>query len=161
MDWRDDRDGSVWFDGGSFVKTSQAVLDTSRSFTLSAWVRPTSADGFLTVAGQDGNNVSGFLLQYTPDDDRWRLAMSHQDSAEADEDEVLSAGRPATGTWQHLTGVFDAENRRIRLYVDGRHHVRPPGRQAVPSPWDVACGRARGRMSTRAISTTYVSSNGL
>ncbi|MFD6657372.1 LamG-like jellyroll fold domain-containing protein [Streptomyces parvus] len=120
VDWRDDRDGSVWFDGGSFVKTSQAVLDTSRSFTVSAWVRPTSADGFLTVAGQDGNNVSGFLLQYTPDDDRWRLAMSHQDSAEADEDEVLSAGRPATGTWQHLTGVFDAENRRIRLYVDGR-----------------------------------------
>ncbi|NEE30883.1 LamG domain-containing protein, partial [Streptomyces sp. SID7982] len=120
VDWSDDRDGSVRFDGGSFVKTSQAVLDTSRSFTVSAWVRPASADRALTVAGQDGNNISGFFLQYTPDDDRWRLAMGRQDSSEADEDEVLSAGRPATGAWQHLTGVFDAGKRQIRLYVDGR-----------------------------------------
>ncbi|WP_411120097.1 LamG-like jellyroll fold domain-containing protein [Streptomyces sp. 058-1L] len=119
VDWRDDRDGSVWFDGDSFVKTSQAVLDTSRSFTVSAWVRPEPAGRPLTVAGQDGNNVSGFFLQYTQDD-RWRLAMGHHDSPDADEDEVLSAVSPGTGTWQHLTSVFDAEQREIRLYLDGR-----------------------------------------
>ncbi|MEV7252875.1 LamG domain-containing protein [Streptomyces cyaneofuscatus] len=120
VDWREDRGGSVWFDGDSFVRTEQAALDTSHSFTVSAWARLTSDDGFHTVAGQDGDNISGFFLQSTQDDNRWRLAMGHRDSAAAGEDQVLSAAPPAKDAWQHLTGVYDAEKRQIRLYVDGR-----------------------------------------
>ncbi|MFJ9211664.1 LamG-like jellyroll fold domain-containing protein [Streptomyces sp. NPDC102264] len=120
VEWSDDRNGSVWFNGVSYVETSRAVVDTARSFTVSAWARLTSNGEFYTVAAQDGGNISGFFLQYAQDDNRWRLAMGQSDSTEAGEDEAESAGPPAMDTWQHLTGVFDAEKRQIRLYVDGR-----------------------------------------
>ncbi|MFJ5110146.1 LamG domain-containing protein [Streptomyces sp. NPDC088551] len=120
VEWSDDRNGSVWFDGVSYVETSRAVVDTARSFTVSAWARLTSSGEFYTVAAQDGGDISGFFLQYAQDDNRWRLAMGHSDSTEAGEDEAESDGPPAMNTWQHLTGVFDAEKRQIRLYVDGR-----------------------------------------
>ncbi|MFE4535355.1 LamG domain-containing protein [Streptomyces scopuliridis] len=120
VEWSDDRNGSVWFNGESYVETSRAVVDTTRSFTVSAWARLTSSGEFYTVAAQDGGAISGFFLQYAQDDNRWRLAMGRSDSAEAGEDEAESAGPPAMNTWQHLTGVFDAEKRQIRLYVDGR-----------------------------------------
>ncbi|MFC9648753.1 LamG-like jellyroll fold domain-containing protein [Streptomyces sp. NPDC056937] len=120
VEWSDDRDGSVWFNGASYVETSRAVVDTTRGFTVSAWARLTSSEEFYTVAAQDGGDISGFFLQYAQDDNRWRLVMGHADSTEAGEDEAESAGPPAMDTWQHLTGVFDAEKRQILLYVDGR-----------------------------------------
>ncbi|MFJ4961649.1 LamG domain-containing protein [Streptomyces sp. NPDC088729] len=120
VEWSDQRRGSVWLNGESYVETQSAVVDTSRSFTVSAWARLTSDAEFYTVAAQDGNNISGFFLQYAEDDDRWRLAMGHADSPEAEEDEAESSAPPARDTWQHLTGVFDAGSRQLRLYVDGR-----------------------------------------
>ncbi|MEV4972295.1 LamG domain-containing protein [Streptomyces scopuliridis] len=120
VEWSDNRNGSVWFNGESYVESSRAVVDTTRSFTVSAWARLTSSGDFYTVAAQDGGAISGFFLQYAQDDNRWRFAMGHSDSTEAGEDEAESAGPPAMDTWQHLTGVFDAEKRQIRLYVDGR-----------------------------------------
>ncbi|MEW2811130.1 LamG domain-containing protein [Streptomyces massasporeus] len=118
VDWRPDREGSVWFDGKSHVQTTQALLDTSRSFTVSAWARPEPGGGAHTVAAQDGANVSGFLLQYSGADNRWRMTMGDADSPDAARDEVRSSGPPADG-WQHLTGVYDAGKRQLRLYVNG------------------------------------------
>ncbi|MET9671232.1 LamG domain-containing protein [Streptomyces sp. NPDC006475] len=119
VDWRPDREGSVWFDGKSQVQTTQAVLDTSRSFTVSAWARPVPGGGAHTVAAQDGANVSGFLLQYSGADNRWRMTMGDADSPDAARDEVRSSGPPALDGWQHLTGVYDAGKRQLRLYVNG------------------------------------------
>ncbi|MEU6285785.1 LamG-like jellyroll fold domain-containing protein [Streptomyces sp. NPDC047028] len=114
-----DRAGSARFDGtGAFV-TPHAVIDTRRSFTVSAWVRLTCTSGFQTVAGQDGGHVGGFFLQYAADAGRWRFAMGDRDSVDSDESAVLSRRAPVTGGWQHLTGVFDAGARTVRLYVNG------------------------------------------
>ncbi|MFF4983920.1 LamG domain-containing protein [Streptomyces sp. NPDC001046] len=119
VDWRPDREGSVWFDGKSHVRTTRAVLDTSRSFTVALWARPVPGGGTCTVAAQDGANVSGFALQYSGADNRWRMTMGDADSTDAPRDAVLSQGPPALDGWQHLTGVFDAGKRQLRLYVNG------------------------------------------
>ncbi|MEU8934323.1 LamG domain-containing protein [Streptomyces sp. NPDC048409] len=114
-----DRDGSVMCDGGGYVYTSGAVIDTAHSFTVSLWARLTSTSGFQTVASQDGRNVSGFFLQYSDEAGRWRLATGHTDSTEADESQVLSKNPPALNQWQHLTAVYDGGAQQIRLYVNG------------------------------------------
>ncbi|MFQ3563051.1 LamG domain-containing protein, partial [Streptomyces gramineus] len=114
-----DRGGSLECGGGGYLRTGGAVVDTAGSFTVSAWVRLASKSGFQTVAGQDGHDVSGFFLQYSDTDDRWRLALGHSDSTEADESQVLSAAAPALNQWQQLTAVVDAQARQIRLYVNG------------------------------------------
>ncbi|MFF6981379.1 LamG-like jellyroll fold domain-containing protein [Streptomyces sp. NPDC008343] len=139
VDWREDRDGAVWFDGKSHVQTSQAVLDTSRSFTVSAWARPEPGGGPCTVAAQDGANESGFLLQHAGN--RWRLAMGRADSPDAARDGAQSAGPPAMNKWQHLTGVFDAGKQQLRLYVDGRLQST----RAHPSAWQAGGSFTVGR----------------
>ncbi|WCE02444.1 hypothetical protein PGH47_42620 (plasmid) [Streptomyces sp. HUAS 31] len=113
------REGSMHFGGSGYVQSDRAVVDTAHDFTVSAWARLTSTSGFQTVAGQDGGNVSGFFLQYSADDGRWRLAMGDADSVDVDECDVLSLAPPATGRWQLLTAVFDADAERLLLYVDG------------------------------------------
>ncbi|MEU0896667.1 LamG domain-containing protein [Streptomyces massasporeus] len=113
------RAGSAEFDGTGYVESSGAVADTKGDFTVAAWARLTSTEDFQTVAAQDGENVSGFFLQYGKDDNRWRLAVGHSDSAEDDECDALSLAPPKIGRWQHLTAVFDADDDEIRLYVDG------------------------------------------
>ncbi|MGW1988400.1 LamG-like jellyroll fold domain-containing protein [Streptomyces collinus] len=114
-----DRQGSAHFDGTGYLVTQDAVLDTDRSFTVSAWVRLSSKSGFQTVAGQDGDHVGGFFLQYSADADRWRFAMGDTDSVETEEAEVRSQDPPGTGRWQHLTGAYDAGAHTILLYVNG------------------------------------------
>ncbi|MFC8093505.1 LamG-like jellyroll fold domain-containing protein [Streptomyces sp. NPDC057301] len=115
------RAGSAEFDGTGYVESRGAVADTKGDFTVSAWARLTSTTDFQTVAGQDGENISGFFLQYGKDDNRWRLAVGHSDSAADDECDALSLAPPKVGQWQHLTAVFDADDDEIRLYVDGVH----------------------------------------
>ncbi|MFF7738317.1 LamG-like jellyroll fold domain-containing protein [Streptomyces sp. NPDC007984] len=119
VDWRPDREGSVFFDGKSHVQTTQAVLDTSRSFTVALWARPRPGGGDYTLAAQDGANVSGFLLRYSAADDRWHMTMGGADSADAPRDDARSSAPAAPDGWQHLTGVYDAGKRQLRLYVNG------------------------------------------
>ncbi|MER6462057.1 LamG domain-containing protein [Streptomyces sp. NPDC001288] len=114
-----DRGGSLTCDGSGYLQTDRAVVDMQGSFTVSVWVRPTSRSGFQTVAAQDGHDVSGFFLQYSDTADRWRLALGHEDSTDADESQVLSVAAPALNQWQHLTAVVDADAQQIRLYVNG------------------------------------------
>ncbi|MFJ5646131.1 LamG domain-containing protein [Streptomyces sp. NPDC093223] len=144
-----DRDGSLTCDGGGYLQTGGAVVDTSGSFTVSAWVRLTSKSGFQTVAGQDGRNVSGFFLQYSDTDDRWRLALGHSDSTDADETQVLSAHSPVLNQWQHLTAVVDAGARQIRLYVNGvlQGAANDVNRWSAEGPFSVGRGLWDGQAS--------------
>ncbi|MFJ5293958.1 LamG-like jellyroll fold domain-containing protein [Streptomyces sp. NPDC088348] len=144
-----DRGGSATFDGTGYIQSGGPVVDTERSFTVSAWVRPTSKSGFQTVAGQDGGHVSGFFLQYSDEADRWRLAMGDSDSADGDESDVLSLASPRLGQWQHLTAVFDAGNHEIRLYVGGvlQGHDRHWNTWAADGPFTVGRGQWEGAAS--------------
>jgi hypothetical protein len=107
-----------------FTKCSAAMtpgfLDTSRSFTLSAWVRLADTEGWHTVLSQDGAQVSGFYLQYSATDRAWAFSMMSEDSVKARSTQAVAAGPPLVGEWQHLVGVSDCAAGRLRLYVDGR-----------------------------------------
>ncbi|MFC8567857.1 LamG-like jellyroll fold domain-containing protein [Streptomyces sp. NPDC057245] len=125
------------FDGqGQSAQTDGPVLDTTGSYSVSAWVRLDALPGnYATAVSQDTRRqASPFYLQYgqgafafsTPGENRARLVTT-----------------PETGRWYHLVGVRDGSDNRIRLYVDGEQAADAAAGPAYPSTGPLAVGRAQ------------------
>jgi hypothetical protein len=112
--WTAGRSGSaVRFGGaGQYADTGASILDTTGSFSVSAWVRLDSAGGaFATAVSQDGDRASAFFLQYSGADGRFAFSTVSG--------RALAPTPPQVGRWYHLVGVRDAAAGQLRLYVDG------------------------------------------
>jgi hypothetical protein len=115
--------GSVALDGvDDYAQTATTIVDTSQSFTVSAWVRLT-AQKEAVVVGAAGNIGSAFELFYSASLNRWAFLRMKTDTmtpaivmAKSDDPAVL-------GAWTHITGVYDSGLERIQLYVNGRLQV--------------------------------------
>ncbi|WP_158920210.1 LamG domain-containing protein [Streptomyces sp. NBRC 109706] len=111
--------------------TERALVDTNRSFSLSAWVRldqkPTNN---AVVASQSGVHRSGFELYYSADDDSWAFRQHLADRADDDRAAVALASDVAVveGEWTRLVGAYDAEQGELRLFVDGELAAGAPHR---------------------------------
>ncbi|MER6103813.1 LamG-like jellyroll fold domain-containing protein [Streptomyces sp. NPDC001832] len=125
------------FDGqGQYAETDGPVLDTTGSYTVSAWVRLDELPGnYATAVSQDTRRqASPFYLQYgqgafafsTPGENRARLVAT-----------------PEKGRWYHLVGVRDGTDNTIKLYVDGKPAATATGGAAYPSTGALAVGRAQ------------------
>ncbi|MFJ7073601.1 LamG-like jellyroll fold domain-containing protein [Streptomyces sp. NPDC098781] len=125
------------FDGqGQFAETDGPVLDTTGSYSVSAWVRLDELPGnYATAISQDTRRqASPFYLQYgqgafafsTPGENRARLVTT-----------------PERGRWYHLVGVRDSADNTIELYVDGKPAASATGGAAYPSTGSLAVGRAQ------------------
>ncbi|MGW8952302.1 LamG-like jellyroll fold domain-containing protein [Streptomyces sp. NPDC055709] len=123
------RGSALKFDGqGRFAETDGPVLDTTKSYSISAWVTLDSLPGnYATAVSQDGRRQENpFYLQYgqgafafsTPGGNRARLATT-----------------PELGRWYHLVGVRDTASNKIELYVDGKLVAT-----VTPGPADVSTG---------------------
>ncbi|OLZ59782.1 hypothetical protein BS330_05305 [Amycolatopsis keratiniphila subsp. nogabecina] len=99
---------------GDYFATGARVLDTTKSFSVSAWVNPTGLTSRRVVLSQDGAQSSGFALQYH-ESGKW--AFSVADSAQGS---AFSTAATAEGAWTHLTGVYDAAAKTATLYVNGQ-----------------------------------------
>jgi hypothetical protein len=112
------------------------VLDTTKDYTVAAWVTLDKVPGnFVTAVSQDGRRVeSPFYLQYgqgafafsTPGGNRARLVTT-----------------PELNHWYHLVGVRDHTTGEVRLYVDGRRVAAAPAGPDVVSTGAFAVGRAK------------------
>jgi Concanavalin A-like lectin/glucanases superfamily len=114
-DWvADGQDGSaVRFDGTArgYGETSRPVLDTTASYTVTAWVRLDRVpDGFATAVSEDAGADSAFALQYAPSG-AWAMSAGGT--------RALSHDPPVRGQWTHLAGVRDTSTGQLTLYVDG------------------------------------------
>jgi hypothetical protein len=123
----------------SAFTTAGPVLNTGpgNSFTVAAWVymdeiKPNGL--FATAVSQDGTGDSGFYLQYSGADKRWAFSRSAR---------ALSRTKPAVNKWTYLTGVFDASDDQLRLYVNGG--LQGTSTDSAPSAADgsLAIGRAQ------------------
>ncbi|MFT3789433.1 MAG: carbohydrate binding domain-containing protein [Tepidisphaeraceae bacterium] len=94
------------------------MVDTSASFTVSAWVKLNSLSGFQTVVSIAGTTVSGFYLQLRGDSGVFAMTRIGSDSNSSGT-VASAASAPSTGTWYHLVGVNDVAAGTISLYVDG------------------------------------------
>ncbi|MBG0817985.1 LamG-like jellyroll fold domain-containing protein, partial [Planomonospora sp. ID82291] len=117
--WGEGKHGkAVTFGPGTHALTAAPVLRTDESYTVSAWAYLT-ADEHSAVISQDGAVNSGFKLQYSPGDKKWRMVAYTADTAGSTDTKAISSRAAKLNTWTHLTGVYDAAARKIRLYEDG------------------------------------------
>jgi hypothetical protein len=128
------------FAGAPSAATATGFIDTSASFSVSAWLRLSDTSDWHTAVSQDGTTVSGFFLQYSFDNDAWAFSMLSSDSTRAQPVRAL-AGQPRTGYWQHLVGVYDAQAHQLRIYVDGQRAGAAP----FVTAWAAAGAFAIGR----------------
>ena len=126
---------------GSFVEIPEAVIDTAKSFTVTACVKLNRLSGYQTFAGIDGTQISGFFLQFRDDTNEFAMTMPPGDSATGDAAVASSEVSPQMGLWYHLAGVYDANAQTQTLYVNGVLQ------QTVPckNPWRASGHTAIGR----------------
>ncbi|WNM29437.1 LamG-like jellyroll fold domain-containing protein [Streptomyces sp. Li-HN-5-11] len=101
-----------------YAVTASSALDTTNSFTVSAWVRLNSLSTNSTFISQEGVNADGFQLYYSTAYG-WVFNRHASDVASPTIVRARSSATPVTGVWTHLLGVYDAQTQEIRLYVNG------------------------------------------
>lgn len=111
-------DGST----GDALSANDQVIDTTGSYTVSAWVNlATAGTKNQTLVSQEGAENSAFYLQYNDTHTGspvWALGFTSGDTANPSFTYAYG-GTPATGKWTHLVGVYNAATRTAQLYVNG------------------------------------------
>jgi alpha-L-arabinofuranosidase len=117
------------------------VVDTSQSFTVSAWVKMDTTNGYQTAVSIDGTQISGFYLQLSGTTGAFAFTRRVADDSTATEVRADSQVRPSVGTWYHLVGVDDATTGTLKVYVDGSEGSDA----AFTSPWKASGHTLIGR----------------
>ncbi|QMU70474.1 LamG domain-containing protein [Streptacidiphilus sp. P02-A3a] len=119
--------GATWHTGDLFspdvsLNGSSGVLagsgpavTTSKSFSVSAWVKPAAMNGGV-VLSQDGTYGSGFLVY--PTAAGWNFCMETGDAAGYAYNCAV-AGTAQVGSWSHVTVTYDPVSSYMSLYVNG------------------------------------------
>ncbi|MEU8712442.1 LamG domain-containing protein [Streptomyces sp. NPDC048663] len=140
-------------DGTSgYAATSQTVLDTGKSFSVSAWVRLKDASRNYTALSQAGTTASGFQLYYSSAYKAWIFNRHGSDIAGPVITRSISAMPPTLNVWTHLTGVYDAAAGSIQLYVNGRPQGEPV---SFTTPWNATGALQVGRLHASAAYSEY------
>jgi Concanavalin A-like lectin/glucanases superfamily len=149
-------DGTALAVSGStgYAATSGPVVNTSRAFTVSAWVRTSSLpSGNMTAVAQSGSFGSGFYLGYQGDQHRWVFKMQTADTDPYNWMILFSddAHLPVANAWAHLVGQYDLSTQSARLYVNGQK----VGEAAFNSLWNATGSLQIGRAQWRGSYVDY------
>ena len=103
-----------------YAATSRPVLNTTTSYSVSAWVKLSNTNGYATAVSQGGSNAASFYLQYSKAANAWAFVSPSSDSGDAAAYPIAAASSPpALDTWTNLLGVYDASDSTMSLYVNG------------------------------------------
>ncbi|WP_214409288.1 LamG-like jellyroll fold domain-containing protein [Sphaerisporangium fuscum] len=113
---------------GGYAATDLPVVDTTKGFTVSAWVRLRKNDAFYNVLAQDASTQSGFQLGVNPAPASWVFKTPANDvkGGSGPWTGAIAPTPPELNTWTHLTGVYDASAKALRLYVNGVKAAETP-----------------------------------
>jgi Concanavalin A-like lectin/glucanases superfamily len=144
----------VVLDGMDDYVSGPVRVRTDSSFTVAAWVnlreKPPLGDAFRvvnTAVSIDGERTSKFRLGHLVDFDQfqdgiWMFEMPESDTDGAQITKTATSALPTeVNTWVHLTGVYNPQNNRIWLYVNGARK----GDGTITTPWQPTGGVRIGR----------------
>jgi hypothetical protein len=117
------------------ASTAGPVLDTSASYSISAWVRLTSTAHGAIVATQEGVNVPAVTLAYSSISGSWVAGAAASD-APGPAFVAHGVGAPALNTWTQLVVTHDANTHTLALFVNGVLQQSV----GMPSPWAASGG---------------------
>ncbi|MFE2212154.1 alpha-L-arabinofuranosidase C-terminal domain-containing protein [Streptomyces canus] len=109
---------SLSLTAGGNATASAPVVDTSKAFSVAAWVNLAQLGGYQTAVSIDGKVVSAFYLGLRDDTGTFAFARLASDATQGAA-VAAAASAPTAGTWTHLVGVSDATEGVTRLYVNG------------------------------------------
>lgn len=145
-------DKAVSFDGvDDRLVTSDRVVDTSKSFVVSAhvWLDPNTALGGQHVAlSQNGTRTSPFTLGYrasctaTNSDPCWAFIMYGSDADGATSVQAQAPLEAKPGEWVHLTGAYDDKTDEVKVWAC------QIGTRQTPLPGDPVVGVAATKLTT-------------
>ncbi|MBD0741884.1 LamG domain-containing protein [Streptomyces sp. CBMA152] len=111
--------GAATFDGSTAnLHTSGPALDTTQSYTVSAWVKLDSLATTQTAVSQGTVNHQAFYLGYDADLKTWAFMTTTSDAVTTTYKKA-GGGTATAGTWTHLTAVYDSVSNIMSLYVNG------------------------------------------
>ena len=113
---------AVSFDGltGFGASVMPAPVNTTSSFSVSAWVSLADPPEYAAAVSQVGEEAASFFLGVGQS--TWDFAMKDADTNEPGHS-IRAKANPQLvdlGEWTHLVGVHDLDEGEIRLYVNGR-----------------------------------------
>ncbi|WP_299539287.1 LamG-like jellyroll fold domain-containing protein [uncultured Streptomyces sp.] len=123
------------FDGdGQYAQTAGPVLDTTKDYTVSAWVTLDALPGnYASAVSQDGRRTENpFYLQYGQGAFAFSAPGGHRARQEI---------TPETGRWYHLVGV--RQGNTLTVYVDGRQGGTAEAGAPDVSTGPLSVGRAK------------------
>ena len=128
------------FNGTSaYAEATGPVVDTTKPYTVAAWVQLTAVTGFKTAVSIDGASVSAFFLQLRADSGgRFGFSALPTDTP-GTATFALGKATPMINTWYHIAGVFDGAN--LKLYVNGVLEDSKPFATAWAGKGSTAIGR--------------------
>ncbi|MGW0837332.1 LamG-like jellyroll fold domain-containing protein [Streptomyces prunicolor] len=136
----------------AYATTDSSALDTTKSFTVAAWVRLTGNSHNAVAVSQSGANGSAFALYYSTAYQAWIFNRYTSDVASPTIVRSISTMSPAIGVWTHLMGVYDAQEQTIQLFVNGVPQGDPV---AFTTPWQATGGLQIARGQAGGTFTDY------
>ncbi|MEU5273955.1 glycerophosphodiester phosphodiesterase family protein, partial [Streptomyces hygroscopicus] len=104
----------------AYAATAEPMLDTTKSFSVSAWVKLDNKNENYTFLSQSGDRASGFQLYYSKHYDKWVFNRHTKDADDATIVRALSNDAAQSGVWTYLAGSYDAAKQTLSLSVDGQ-----------------------------------------
>ncbi|WP_159026429.1 LamG domain-containing protein [Streptomyces vietnamensis] len=104
-----------------YAATTKPAVNTTGSFTVSAWVKLGSLSGNSSFVSQsDGaGGANGFQLYYSSGAKVWAFGR-HNDGTSGPSFSAAYGASAVVGKWTHLVGVYDVTTDQLLLYVDGK-----------------------------------------
>jgi hypothetical protein len=98
------------FNGTSSYASTDLTVDTTKSFSISAWVRLSDKSADRTIFSRDSGGNPSFILQYQKSTDEFVARMpNHATGDDTYWFDAESYSSPEIGVWYHLAAVYDAE----------------------------------------------------
>ncbi len=127
----------------SSVDVARPVVDTTRSYTVTACVKLNRTSGYQTFVSIDGERISGFFFQFRDDTNEFALTVPSSDSTSGPSAIANSQVAPDPNVWYHLAGVYDASAQTVSLYVNGVLQETVPCKSAWRATGHTAIGRGK------------------
>ncbi|WP_035792417.1 LamG-like jellyroll fold domain-containing protein [Kitasatospora mediocidica] len=137
--WGPDHNGTsnaaATFANGNYLQAGIPALDTTQSYSVSAWAMVNNTSDYQTVVCLAGNQRSPFYLQYSKALGNWAFVATGSDDINTPVYYSATADNTKTplqvGKWTLLTATYNADTKAMTLYINGQ----AAGSGYNPAPW--------------------------